>query len=211
MPDVLVNSLLSRRDSSITRSNDTTINDRAEAAISEAKQTHADVHADPMPNSGMAPQMGPSSADDRSSEPPLGISISREAAVAYLARTLPEIKRFRLELAHDASIQAQNAYPPLAVIYGKTEPTVYGARVHGRDGIARSDAYSSLSFRSGDGVVLSKSAQLPQGYRAARGGVIASERGHVTLLSDLEAVGRSLLALSKARKAGVGLGTDSAL
>ena len=205
IPNALVNSLGSRRDSNFKK-NGAFAKDGQEVADSETKAEHAELHAEGMPNAGMAPQMGPSSTDDRKQEITNGITISRDAAIAYLRRTLPEIKRFRLELTHDSILQEQNAYPPFAVIYGKTEPTVYGARVQGRDGIARSDAYSSLTFRSGDGVVLSKSAQLPPGYKAARGGIVTSDRGHVTLLSDLEAVGKSLSALVRARKSGVGLG-----
>jgi hypothetical protein len=177
---------------------------------SEAKTTHADAHAQGVPNAGMAPQMGPTFNESKqiSTNAATGITISREKAIEYLRRTLPEIKRFREELAHDASLQEKNLYPPLAVIYGKTEPTVSGARVRGRDGIARADAYSSLAFASGDGVVLSRAAQLPTGYKAVRGGVVASERGHVTLLGDLEAIGKCLVSLQKARRAGVGSGLN---
>jgi pimeloyl-ACP methyl ester carboxylesterase len=109
--------------------------------------------------------------------------LSREAALAYLARTLAATKRFRRELAHRADLAARDAYPPLAVLYGKTEPTVRGARVRG-----------------------GRAAMPPEGYRAARGGVVGSDRGHIALLGDLEAVGRCLLALGRARRMGAGLG-----
>jgi hypothetical protein len=206
IPDSLASAMptfISRRDSSPARGNITT------TAESEAKTVHADAHAEGVPNAGMAPQMGsaPVTTDHKqtSTNAATGITISREKAIEYLRRTLPEIKRFREELAHNASLQEKNLYPPLAVMYGKSEPTVSGARVRGRDGIARADAYSALTFASGDGVVLSRAAQLPTGYRATKGGVVASERGHVTLLGDLEAVGKCLKALQRARREGVGI------
>jgi hypothetical protein len=39
-----------------------------------------------------------------------------------------------------------------------------------------------------------------------RGGVVSSDRGHITLLGDLEAVGRCLHAVMKARRNGIGMG-----
>ena len=75
-----------------------------------------------------------------------------------------------------------------------------------REQIARTDAYDELAFASGDGVVLAKAAMAPRGYSVVRGGVVPSERGHVTLLGDLEAVGKCLCAVMGARKRGIGLG-----
>ena len=133
--------------------------------------------------------------------------LPRPAALVYLARTLAATRRFKQELAHLPDLSARDAYPPLAVLYGKTEPTVRGARVRGgRAAIARADVYDSLVFGAGDGVVLARAAMPPEGYRAARGGVVGSDRGHIALLGDLEAVGRCLLALGRARRAGAGLG-----
>jgi len=66
-----------------------------------------------------------------------------------------------------------------------------------------------LAFASGDGVVLAKAAMLPEGYRVARGGVVSSERGHVTLLGDLEAMGRCFNAIIDGRKRGVGIGDEN--
>lgn len=70
------------------------------------------------------------------------------------------------------------------------------------------DSYDELAFASGDGVVLAKAAMAPEGYKVARGGVISSERGHVTLLGDMEAVGKCLNAIIRARKRGVGVGSE---
>ncbi|KAM3539430.1 hypothetical protein ARSEF1564_007647 [Beauveria bassiana] len=130
----------------------------------------------------------------------------RRANYEYLRRTLADIRAFRREARHDARLQASNAYPPLAVLYGKAIPTVCAAAVHGRDGIARADAYDDLVFRSGDGVVLAREAMLPEGYALVRGGRVSTERGHITLLGDLPALGRALKALVRGRRKGIGLG-----
>lgn len=134
------------------------------------------------------------------------VTISREKAVEYLTRTLASVKKFKQDLSFESKHSVSNAYPPISVIYGKSTPTVYGARVDGREGIKHADAYDQLAFASGDGVVLARAAMVPQGYATARGGVVSSERGHVTLLSDLEAVGKCLNAVIAARRKGAGLG-----
>lgn len=65
-----------------------------------------------------------------------------------------------------------------------------------------------MAFASGDGVCLAKEAMLPEGYKAAFGGRIRSDRGHVTLLGDLNAVGRAIGAVSIGRGKGIGLGVE---
>ncbi|KAL7947367.1 hypothetical protein V8C42DRAFT_284750 [Trichoderma barbatum] len=124
----------------------------------------------------------------------------------YLGRTLASIKQFRSELAHIPAHQDANAYPPLAVIYSKSIPTVYAARVNGRDAIPCSDAYDDLVFRPGDGVVLAKESMLPDGYSIAKGGRVSTERGHVSMMGDMPALGKGLGALLKGRRKGIGYG-----
>lgn len=133
----------------------------------------------------------------------------RRRNYAYLARTLADTRRFRAEMRHDARHQAADAYPPLAVLYGKTIPTVCAAGVAGPAGIACVDAYDDLVFRSGDGVALAKEAMLPDGYALVRGGRVSTERGHITLLGDMPALGRALKALIRGRKKGIGLGAGA--
>lgn len=135
----------------------------------------------------------PQSPDESSTSVGTTVTIPRDDAVEYLTRMLASVKKFKQELAYDP----KHTYPPTAVIYGKSTPTVYGAKVDGREGIKHADAYDELAFASGDGVVLARAAMLPEGYRTAKGGIVASDRGHVTLLGDLEAVGRCLLAIGK--------------
>lgn len=141
---------------------------------------------------------------------PAADSLQRTLSLAYLQRTLAETKRFRAELAHRPEHTAANVYPPVAVIYGKGIPTVYAARVASREAIAQSDAYDDLVFRSGDGVVLTREAMVPDGYHVVRDGYVSTDRGHVSLLGDHAAVGRALEAVIRGRKKGIGLGHPTA-
>jgi hypothetical protein len=127
-------------------------------------------------------------------------------AQAYLERTLAQTLTFKRELAYRPEHGNANAYPPISILYSTSTPTVYGAKVSGRDGIRRADAYDNLAFASGDGVVLARAAMAPRGYKVVPNGRMKTERGHVGLLGDLEAVGRCLRAIMKARTEGVGLG-----
>lgn len=134
-------------------------------------------------------------------------TIPRAAAIEYLSRTLAEVKRFKSELAFQPTHQAENRYPPAAVLYGKSVPTLYGARVSSREAIKHQDAYDDLAFAAGDGVCLASAAMLPAGYRVIRNGLVKSDRGHVGLLGDLEGVGQCLRAVIRGRKEGVGSGS----
>lgn len=134
------------------------------------------------------------------------VTIPREKAIVYLKRTLAETKKFKQELHFRPALSESNRYPPLAVIYGKSIPTCAGAKVDGREGIPCSDVYDNLAFASGDGVCLAREAMLPEGYKTVNRGRVNSDRGHVTLLGDLEAVGKALEAVMKGRAKGIGLG-----
>lgn len=69
------------------------------------------------------------------------VTIPPKDAMEYLTRTLRNVRRFKEELAFQPEHQQNNIYPPIAVIYGKSTPTVFGARVDGREGIKHADAY----------------------------------------------------------------------
>ncbi|MCJ1402955.1 hypothetical protein MMC11_006177 [Xylographa trunciseda] len=148
-------------------------------------------------------QMGPS-------QPQVSSTLPLPAALAYLKRTLAEVLAFKHETAFKAEHASSNTYPPVSILYSTSVPTVYGARVMGRDGIRRADAYDDLAFASGDGVVLARAAMLPKGYTVAKDGKVRTERGHVGLLGDLEGVGKCLLAVARARRRGVGMGMEAA-
>ena len=127
-------------------------------------------------------------------------------AYKYLSRTLNQTIAFRSALHPFPALQQANHYPPFACLYATNTPTVSRARVTSREAIRCADAYDDLQFASGDGVCLAKAAQLPEGYMVARGRRVKTEKGHVGLLGDLEAVGRCLHAVGRARQAGVGMG-----
>ncbi|KAB5558013.1 hypothetical protein GE09DRAFT_1221149 [Coniochaeta sp. 2T2.1] len=157
----------------------------------------------------LAPQLGSSSSPISQTSPPTSAPPTREQNIAYLRRTLHQTKLFRRELQHNPHHQASNAYPPISVLYGKDIPTVYAARVAGgRAAIPCADAYDDLLFHSGDGVVLAREAMPPAGYEIVRGGRVSSDRGHITLLGDLEKVGRALEAVVRGRRRGIGLGVQ---
>jgi pimeloyl-ACP methyl ester carboxylesterase len=151
----------------------------------------------------IAPQMEGSGPPPDGTDPIPEDELERN--VRYLTRTLEGARRFRSELAHSESHQNSNSYPPFALMYGKTIPTVYAVQVHAREAIPCADVYDDLLFRPGDGVVLAKEAMLPEGYSLVRGGRISTERGHITMLGDLPAVGRALQALIRGRQRGIGL------
>ncbi|KAJ5291855.1 hypothetical protein N7478_001106 [Penicillium angulare] len=135
-------------------------------------------------------------------------TIPRAAAIEYLQRTLSEVKQFKSDLGFQPSHQSDNKYPPAAVLYGKSVPTVYGARVNSREAIKHGDAFDDLAFAAGDGVCLASAAMLPSGYRVIKDGLVKSDRGHVGLLGDLEGVGQCLRAIVHGRKEGVGMGSQ---
>ncbi|MCJ1248219.1 hypothetical protein MMC30_005436 [Trapelia coarctata] len=172
-------------------------------AAEKTAQTVSDVANPDLHNLDM--QMN-ASQPKTSSKPLQTSTIPKPLAIAYLRRTLAEILAFKQALVFQEVHARENTYPPLAVLYGASVPTVKGARVVGREGIGRADAYDNLAFASGDGVVLAKAAMLPRGYMVCEGGRVRTERGHVGLLGDLEAVGRCLGAVARGRARGVGLG-----
>jgi hypothetical protein len=159
----------------------------------------------------IAPQMGNSHPENRgqnsNNSVSTAVTIPREKAITYLRRTLAETKKFKQELHFKPELSESNRYPPLAVIYGKSIPTCCGAKVDGMESVPHSDVYDNLAFASGDGVCLAKEAMLPEGYKYAYGGRIRSDRGHVTLLGDLNGIGRAMKAVSIGRLRGIGLGT----
>ncbi|KAI4170209.1 MAG: hypothetical protein LQ343_005092 [Gyalolechia ehrenbergii] len=135
-------------------------------------------------------------------------TIPLQKAESYLASTLAGTIRFKAELKFIDHYARSNLYPPLSVLYSTSVPTVYRARVASREAIKCSDAYDNLAFASGDGVCLARAAMLPEGYRHVTGGKVRTERGHVGLLGDLEAVGKCLSSVLEGRRKGIGLGTS---
>lgn len=167
----------------------------------------------------LAPQLDPSSTagsgretpakQSPSTPPDAGADDQYARSYEYLKRTLAETKQFRAETQHVPALSEANAYPPMAVMYGKDTPTVYAVRVASRDAIAGPEVYDDLVFRSGDGVVLAREAMLPPGFHVVRGGRVSTEKGHISMLGDFSAVARVLEALLRGRRKGIGLGVLS--
>lgn len=165
----------------------------------------------------LAPQMDASAGTaepqqahhPRAASPPKRAdTLTSERNLAYLTRTLAETKKFRRELLHRPVHQDANVYPPIAVIYGKEIPTVYATRVACREAIACADVYDDLVFRSGDGVVLAREAMPPAGYEIVKGGRVSTDKGHISILGDMHAVGKAVLSVMKGRGKGIGLGVE---
>jgi pimeloyl-ACP methyl ester carboxylesterase len=158
----------------------------------------------PSATRALDPQFSPSNSNHTNQQSTIPLA----DAVAYLTRTLNATLAFKAEMIYDPTYTAENLYPPLSVLYANNTPTVYAARVSSRDAIKRADAYDDLQFASGDGVCLARAAMLPQGYKCAKGGRVRTERGHVGLLGDLEAVGKCLISVIEGRRQGTGLGVE---
>ncbi|KAI4102141.1 MAG: hypothetical protein L6R37_004564 [Teloschistes peruensis] len=137
-------------------------------------------------------------------------TIPAAKAEEYLKRTLADTLRFKEELKFNQDHALDNRYPPLAILYGTSVPTVSRARVASRAAIKCRDAFDDLEFASGDGVCLARAAMLPPGYECVTDGKIRTERGHVGLLGDLDAVGKCLMSIMEGRKKGLGLGLRNA-
>jgi pimeloyl-ACP methyl ester carboxylesterase len=173
--------------------------DKAQEKVGDALNPGVDGLVGPNPN-----PRGSAGASKASTT----VTIPHHVATEYLTRVLAEVKRFKYELDFQPAHQMTNRYPPTAVLYGKSVPTVYGARVTSREAIKRTDCYDDLAFAAGDGVCLASAAMLPPGYRVIKHGLVKSDRGHVGLLGDLEGVGQCLRAIIRGRKEGVGMGNS---
>ncbi|KAK9353300.1 hypothetical protein V1523DRAFT_349525 [Lipomyces doorenjongii] len=132
--------------------------------------------------------IAPTSLALRQSPPPQSSSLPFVDAVDYLQRTLVRTKKFKESLAFDP----RKKYPPLAVVYGRSVPTVSGSRVFGERDILEG-CYSDLIFGPGDGVVHARQLMPPKGFQISA--EVESERGHVGLLGDLPRIGKALKAI----------------
>jgi pimeloyl-ACP methyl ester carboxylesterase len=196
------------RDASPDRGRET-VSNKARDVISEGGDTAVNAASEIANQEGSPPALEPSMGQSyHRGSIATACTIPRDEAIAYLSRTLAEIRKFKEELTFRPEHEANNVYPPLAYMFAKSVPTVYGARVASREAIKYTDAYDDLAFAAGDGVVLASAAMLPRGYRCVRNGKVETDRGHVGLLGDVEGVGKALQAITEARAKGVGLGKD---
>lgn len=121
----------------------------------------------------------------------------REEAIEYLKRTLAETLKFKHELEIQPD-QTPLLHPPLAVVYAVNTATVRGALVDGKEEIKQGNWWD-FTYGPGDGVVLAKSAQLPEGFVAVAR--VKSNRGHIQLMSDLKAMGMAIEGVVRAKEA----------
>jgi hypothetical protein len=126
---------------------------------------------------------GPASANEPK------FSTTFEEAKEYLDRTLKRTKKFLLELEYDES----KHYPQLAVVYGNEVPTVRGIRVGDPEGIVRGE-YDDFYYGPGDGVVNHKWL-MPERRGFPVKARISSDKGHISLLGDLDAMEKALNAI----------------
>ena len=119
---------------------------------------------------------------------------SYEDSYDYLTRTLAKAKKFKESLDFDPT----KDYPPLVTVYGNRVPTVRGCKVGGIPGIINGE-YDDFYYGAGDGVV-HHSWALPgvRGFPVAA--KIVSETGHVSLMTDFEAMSKALISLYDADK-----------
>ena len=143
-------------------------------------------------------------------------------AWAYLERTLGEVREFHATLARGFDVARRGAYPPLALLTSGRTPSVRGAVVDSADAIRAGD-YSRMSYAPGDGIITRRSATTlpgnwgdllvhrdelaPVGHahkldrrpvRIDGTGIVESPHRHVTLLSDVDAVGKCLEIIRRA-------------
>ncbi|VVT55841.1 uncharacterized protein SAPINGB_P004765 [Magnusiomyces paraingens] len=124
------------------------------------------------------------------------LHISYDDAVRYLDRTLKRTKKFLKELEFEES--KAHLYPPLACLYSYCVPTLKGALVDSKEDIS-TDTYENFLFGPGDGVVYYKWVMPePMGFEVVA--KIPTENGHVSLLTDVDAVLRALDAILKNEK-----------
>lgn len=131
-------------------------------------------------------------------------SFSFSDAYNYLKETLKLTKEYILSLDYREELEPE--YPPLAMVYGNTVPSVRGSIVRGLDDI-REGNYYEFFYGHGDGVVHQKWL-MPErkGFSfynntTGQGDIVckvASDCGHVNLMTDFKAMGKALYAVTQA-------------
>ncbi|CCF59123.1 hypothetical protein KAFR_0G00900 [Kazachstania africana CBS 2517] len=112
-----------------------------------------------------------------------------EDSVAYLERELKRTKKYLESLEYDAT----KIYPPLAIVYGNKVPTVRGCKVDGLKDI-RDGHYDDFYYGPGDGVVHYKWL-LPERRGFPVVCKIASDTGHVSLMTDFKAIAKAFISI----------------
>lgn len=127
-------------------------------------------------------------------------------AYDYLKTTLKLTKEYVLSLNFRDDLK--HKYPPLAMVYGDTVPSVRGSNVHSLQDI-KDGNYYEFFYGHGDGVVHSRFL-MPERkgfdhYDSKTGeghivGKFASNAGHVDLMTDFKTIAQALDAILEAEK-----------
>ncbi|KAM0749622.1 hypothetical protein T439DRAFT_314947 [Meredithblackwellia eburnea MCA 4105] len=156
--------------------------------------------------SGSSTSGGDSDAESAASSSSEGISDEESARdkenMEYLARNLARAKEFRRQLVDLYDPSKAIDYPPLCILASQKTATVRGVLASSYETI-HSNMYEQLLFGAGDGIVCYDSARslpgpvatpcnTPVGWNSHLKGVVESNFGHVSLLGDLQAVGKCL-------------------
>lgn len=133
-----------------------------------------------------------------------GLSIPFEKAYEYLQLALTNAKSFLEDLQYKPELEG--SYPPMAIVYGNTVPSVRGCHVENEQDI-RDGNYYNFFYGHGDGVVHQKWL-MPErrGYQVfdpetGKGQIVgkfSTTCGHVNLMTDLKTMGKALRAVHDA-------------
>lgn len=127
-------------------------------------------------------------------------------AYDYLCDTLRRTKEYVLGLEYKPELE--DKYPPLAVVYGNTIPSVRGSNVRSPQDI-KDGNYYEFFYGPGDGVVHERWL-MPEkkGFKhydpkTGKGHIVgkfASDCGHVSLMTDFKVIAEALSAIVEAEK-----------
>lgn len=135
-----------------------------------------------------------------------GYKVSFEQAYQYLSETLKLAKAFIEDLDYKPELEDQ--YPPMAIVYGNTVPSVRGSHVKDEQDI-KDGNYYDFFYGHGDGVVHQKwlmperkgfEVYDPDTGKGQVVGRFSSTLGHVSLMTDHKAMGKALNAVYEAEK-----------
>lgn len=112
----------------------------------------------------------------------------------YLCRTLKRTENFINGLEFDE----KKDYPPLALIYGATTPSVRFSMVKDKESIKKGE-YWDFAYGIGDDVV-HRSWLLPEVMGFPLTAKIPSNHGHVSLMTDFESIAEALRAILQEEK-----------
>lgn len=120
---------------------------------------------------------------------------THEECVHYLVRTLKRTKEFLSSLDY----KPEKNYPPLVMVYSNQVPTVRGVHIQGLEDV-KLGHYDDFCYGPGDGVVYHKWL-LPEQRGFPVVAKINTDCGHVSLMSDLDAIAKAFISLVDSDKA----------